>query len=70
MSVQEIKEKIEQLSAQEQSQLESFLKTKRCAEAPLHRERIEAAHGRIDQGESVTSAQLRALLAKHHAAAS
>ena len=70
MSVQEIKQQIDQLSVEEQLQLESFLKTRRVAEKSGFRDRVEAAHRRIDAGEAVSSAQLRALLAQQQPAAS
>ena len=62
MSVQEIQSVIAKLSAEEQLQLEAFLKTRRLANSAAFRERIEAAHRRMDEGEAVTAAQLRAML--------
>lgn len=70
MSVQEIKLQIERLSVDELLQLESFLKARRVAETPGFRARIEQAHARMDRDEAVSAAELRALLAKQHPAAS
>ena len=69
MSVQQIKQ-IDRLTVEEQLQVESFLKAKRVAEKAEFQQRVEAAHRRIDAGEVVSSAQLRALLAKQQRAAS
>jgi hypothetical protein len=62
MSVQEIKSQFDHLSTDERDQLESCLKTMRLAESPGFRARVDAAHRRMDAGEQVTSAQLRAML--------
>ena len=62
MSVLEIKHQIERLTPDEQSQLESFLNTKRLGESPEFRGRVTAAHRRFDAGEAISSAQLRELL--------
>ncbi len=64
MSVQEIQSQIAKLSAEEQLQVEAFLKTRRLANSKEFRAKIEAAHRRMDAGEAVTAAQLRALLKK------
>ena len=69
MSVQEIQSQIDKLSAEEQLQVEAFLKTRRLANSTAFRAKVEAAHGRMDAGEAVTAAQLRAML-KQPAAAS
>jgi len=62
MSFGEIKREIDRLSLEERQQLESFLKAKRSAELPTFRSRVEAAHRRMDAGDAVSSAELRALL--------
>jgi hypothetical protein len=62
MSVLEIKSQFDRLTADERDQLESCLKTMRLAESPTFRARVDAAHRRMDAGEQVTSAQLRAML--------
>lgn len=62
MSVQEIKSQVALLPAGERDQLESYLKVLRLAESPDFRARVDAAHRRMDAGEQVTSAQLRAML--------
>lgn len=68
--MQEIKHQIDRLTVEEQLQIESFLKAKRVTEKVEFQQRVEAAHRRIDSGEIVSSAQLRALLAKQQRAAS
>lgn len=70
MSVQEIKRQLEQLTAEEQQQVESFLKARRIAESAEYRQRVAAAHERMDRGEGVSSAELRAILARQQSAAS
>jgi hypothetical protein len=62
MSVQEIQSQIAKLSAEEQFQLEAFLKTRRLANSIAFREKIEAAHSRMDAGNAVTATELRAML--------
>ena len=61
MSVQEMKHQLERLSSDERSELESFLRAKRVAERPGFRDKVAAAQQRMDAGEAVTAAQLRAL---------
>ena len=62
MGLQEIKQQIAGLSSDDQAQLESYLKAMRTARAPGFQERVAAAHGRMDAGEAVSSAELRAML--------
>ncbi len=62
MSVQEIKSQVALLPADERDQLESYLKVLRLARSPQFRVRVDEAHRRMDAGEVVTSAQLRAML--------
>ena len=62
MSVQEIQSQISRLSAEEQLQVEAFLKTRRLANSSEFRVRVDAAHRRMDAGESVSANQLRAML--------
>jgi hypothetical protein len=62
MSVQEIQSQISRLSAEEQLQVEAFLKTRRLANSSEFRARVDAAHRRMDAGESVSADQLRAML--------
>jgi len=62
MSVQEIKTQVSRLPVGERDELASYLKTLRLAESPEFRARVDAAHRRMDAGEQVTSAQLRAML--------
>ena len=62
MSVQEIQSQIAKLSAEEQLQVEAFLKTRRLTNSTAFRAKIEAAHCRMDAGEAVTAMQLRAML--------
>lgn len=70
MSVQELKRQIAQLSVAEQTELESFLKAKRVADAAGYRVAVEAAHRRMDDGEAISSSELRALLQRGNQAAS
>jgi len=62
MSFREIKQEIERLSPQEREQLESYLKAKRVADSPGFRSGIDGVHARMDSGQAVSSAELRALL--------
>jgi hypothetical protein len=62
MSVQELKTRLERMSAHERSEVESFLKAKRVADRPGFRERMVAAQRRMDAGEILTAAELRKLL--------
>ena len=68
MSVQEIKRSIERLSAEERTELESFLRARRVATAADFAERVAAAHGRIDAGDAVSAQDLRTLLAEQSGA--
>ena len=68
MSVEEIKHQIDLLTAEEQLQLESFLRAKRVAESARFQQRLEEAHRRMNAGEGVSSVQLRAILARQHPA--
>ncbi len=56
-----MKHQLERLSSDERSELESFLRAKRVAERPGFRDKVAAAQQRMDAGEAVTAAQLRAL---------
>jgi hypothetical protein len=69
MSVQDIKEQISQLSVEDQLQLEAFLKAKLVTSRAGFHDRVESAHRRMDSGEAISSAQLRALLAREKPAA-
>lgn len=62
MSVQELKVQLEQMSLGDRSELESFLRAKRVVDRPEFRERIAAAQQRMDAGQAVTAAELRAML--------
>lgn len=56
---------LERMSPAERSELESFLRAKRAVDRPGFREKVAAAQSRMDAGEAVTAAQLRALLQAH-----
>lgn len=62
MSVQEIQSQVMRLSAEEQLQVKAFLKTRRLANSAEFSARVDAAHRRMDAGESVSANQLRAML--------
>lgn len=57
-----MKTQLEQMSPGERSELESFLRTKRVVDRPGFRERVAAAQQRMDAGQVVTAAELRARL--------
>ena len=69
MSVQDIKEQISQLTIDEQLQVEAFLKAKLVTSRTGYRNRVDAAHHRMDAGDSISSDQLRALLGRQQPAA-
>jgi hypothetical protein len=68
MSVQEIKMQLERMSPGERSELESFLRAKRIVERPGYQEKVAVAQHRMDAGQAVTAAELRALLQANPAA--
>ncbi|HWA26258.1 MAG TPA: hypothetical protein VG734_11385 [Lacunisphaera sp.] len=57
-----MKLQLERMSPGERSELESFLRAKRAAEQPGFHDKIAAAQRRMDGGQAVTAAELRALL--------
>lgn len=57
-----MKRQLERMSPSERSELESFLRAKRAVDRPGFRERVVAAQQRMDAGQVVTAAELRALL--------
>lgn len=57
-----MKTQLERMSPGERSELESFLRAKRVVDRPGFRERIAAAQQRMDAGQAVSAAELRALL--------
>jgi len=62
MSVQEMKIQLERMSPGERSELESFLRAKRAVDHPHFPGKVAAAQKRMDEGQAVSAAELRALL--------
>ena len=62
MSVQEMKDQLERMSPVERSELEAFLRAKRVVDRPGFSDRVAEAQRRMDAGDAVTAAELRAML--------
>lgn len=68
MSVAEVKDQIQRLSAPEREEVAQFLRAMRLSESTEYRERVMRADREIDRGLYVTLEQLRELIAKNQAA--
>lgn len=57
-----MKKQLERMSAGDRSEVEAFLAARRIGERSGFRERVAAAQRRMDGGDAVSAAELRALL--------
>lgn len=67
MSLAEIKEELQRMSAEELLELEQALRVQRVLKSPGFRERIARAHAEMDAGKKVTQEQVEAFVAAQRA---
>lgn len=67
MSLAQIKEEIQRLSAEERAEVEKFLKILRVVNAPGYRERIAKANAEFAAGRGISQEQFEAAIAERQA---
>ena len=67
MSLAQLKEEIQRLSADERAEVEKLLRILRVTNAPGYRERITKANAEIDAGQGVSQEQFEAAIAESQA---
>lgn len=65
MSLAEVKEEIQRMSAEELLEVEKILRIQRVVKSPGYRERITRSHAEIEAGKKVTQEQVEAFAAQH-----
>lgn len=64
MSLNQVKEEIQRMSADERAEVEKFLRILRVTSAPGYRERIAQANAEMDAGIKFSREDLQAVLAQ------